>query len=557
MESGSPHSGNSIAPLIFRSLTSERRADRYSAVELIANPHQVIDLPTLRMLLIKAIADDYRAGKEDEQDDRDIADTRAWLLGVLGKISSGDAEATKVAIEHLDKDHEPNDWARYWTLEGLISGKNSQAAAAAKSVADDQHDLKLSMLATAYLGSLGDNKALRKIRAKLEDPETQWFVLRALRTVPLPATVASICKITDAPYNSDVTYDAIMALGQIPAGWNQATMAAQALSACIVKMRSAPWKDSMRAGAVIGLGNLKVESAAPLLIEELADDNPSVVREAARAAEKILGLKVLVLRVVEAASKRAAADGMDCYGRALRWLNREAAAEELAALMGSGTAAQQDVARVLLSELGGAVAYEKLRARTDSMKQYGEILEKTEEKVRELFEASVREAQNGFHLAVVMDAVVFFLGVLLVAGSAGFALFSSGDLSTWAGVGLSGGVGVLGVVYGVLISNPRRQVRESVDHLLRVKMVFLAYLRRLHQADQAYTRRLLDDERISVQEMTGFSDVVQHIMDDAVRQQLNTGTAEPILRLPIPDSSRAATGTPKVAAGVTPKEMPA
>jgi hypothetical protein len=226
------------------------------------------------------------------------------------------------------------------------------------------------------------------------------------------------------------------------------------------------------------------------------------------------------MRIVEAATKSGAAEA-DAYARALRWLKREAVAEELGTLMGTGKVQQQDMARLLLSELGGAVAFEKLRARTDAMKQYSDVLEKAEEKIRALFESSVLEAQKGFHLAVIMDAVVFGVGVILLLASAGYGLLETGDLAKWAGVGISGGIGVLGIVYGVLISNPRRQVRASVDHLMRVKMVFLAYLRRLHQADQAYTRRLLDDKPISVDEVKGFSDVVGSIMVDTILQQLD------------------------------------
>src|SRR5688500_17955625 len=124
-------------------------------------------------------------------------------------------------------------------------------------------------------------------------------------------------------------------------------------------MRGAPWKDGMRTGAITGLGNLEVESAAPLLVEELGDDNPAIVREAARALERVLGLGVAVTRVTEAAA-RADEGGLVAYGRALRWLNRDAVAEELEALMGAGAPRQQDAARSLLSELGGAVAFQKL-----------------------------------------------------------------------------------------------------------------------------------------------------------------------------------------------------
>jgi hypothetical protein len=53
-----------------------------------------------------------------------------------------------------------------------------------------------------------------------------------------------------------------------------------------------------------------------------------------------------------------------------------------------------------------------------------------------------------------------------------------------------------------------------------VKIVFLSYLRRLHQADQAYTRRLLDDEVVTVDEVKLFADLIGGIMDDTVQQQL-------------------------------------
>ena len=341
--------------------------------------------------------------------------------------------------------------------------------------------------------------------------------LRALRVVPLPATVRDLCRIVDDAEYPDETYDAIVALGNVPTDWPQSKQAAQSLSGCIEKFRRYPWKDGMRTGAIAGLGNLKVETVAGVLLDELVDDNPAIVREAARSMKKILGLNLTVARIAEAAVK-GGSGVIEAYGRALRWLNREQTAEELGNLMASGTVAQQDLARLLLSELGGTVAFEKLRARTDAMKQYNDLLEKTEQSVRLLFDRSVREAQNGFQLAVIMDVVIFALGVLLVVGSAGYALYLEGDLSSWAGVGVAGGVGVLGIIYGTLIANPRRQVRESVDHLMRLKITFLAYLRRLHQADQAYTRRLLDDKQLSLDEIRSFSNIVGDIMDTTLER---------------------------------------
>lgn len=152
------------------------------------------------------------------------------------------------------------------------------------------------------------------------------------------------------------------------------------------------------------------------------------------------------------------------------------------------------------------------------MKQYSDVLERAEEKIRDLFDRSIREAQNGFRLTTVMDTIVFALGVLLVVVSALYSLIRTGDLTSWAGVGLSGGLGVLGVLYGTLIANPRRQVRESVDHLMQLKVMFLAYLRRLHQADQAYARRMLDEKPLTIDEVSWFSEVVGEIMGSTMGQ---------------------------------------
>lgn len=509
-----------MATKVYEALIVQRLTDKYKAIELLNDKSMRIDRAVLRTLVMKAIRDEYYVGRETELDDADIAFTRSWLLNVLGHVANGDQDAMLVVRKHLKPSEEPNRWGRFWALEGLIAGGNPHVHEIAAQVAESrsEDDLLASTLATAYLASQKDIKSLKRIRDFLDADDKQWFALRALRVVPLPATVPDVCRIVDNAAYSDETYDAIMALGMIPNEWPQSKQAAQSLSGCIEKLRRSPWKDGMRTGAIAGLGNLKVETVAGVLLDELVDDNPAIVREAARSMRKILGLNVTVMRVAESAGK-GGTGAIEAYGRALRWLNREQTAEELGNLMATGTSAQQNLARLLLSELGGTVAFEKLRARTDAMKQYNDLLEKTEQSIRALFDRSVREAQNGFQLAVIMDVVIFALGVLLLMGSAGYALYLKGDLSSWAGVGVAGGVGVLGVIYGTLIANPRRQVRESVDHLMRLKITFLAYLRRLHQADQAYTRRLLDDKPLTLDEISSFSDIVGKIMDSTLERR--------------------------------------
>jgi len=525
---------------IAQALVSDRLRDKYQAIEALDECLHRLDestLGTLRSLLIKALREDFYAGRERELEDPSIAFTRSWLLSALARVSKGDDDVTDCVLKHFDAAYEENEWARYWALEGLIRGENPRLPRLAATLATRVEDPIVSMLATAYLGSQKDTKAIRRLRDALADGKTQWFALRALRVISLPAAVQDVCKVVDGGLYSDEMFDAVIALGAVPNDSSHAQSAAHSLVRCIVKLRGSPGKDGMRIGAIMSLGKLKADSAAPVLLDELLDDNPGVVREAVRSMERILGLRVAVGRIVEAATKRPA--GLDGYGRALGWLDRAAAAEELGALMVSGSVGQQELARKLLSELGGAAAFEKLRARTDAMKQYADVLERAEEGVRALFDRSVREAQNGFHVAVTMDVVVFALGIALLVVSAGYALAQGDNLSSWAGVGASGGVGLLGVLYGSLIAKPRQQVRQSVDHLMRLKITFLAYLRRLHQADQAYTRRMLDDERPSLEEVQGFSDVVERIMDSTLEQTEKLRRSPPRNARPV-DANEAA-----------------
>ena len=136
--------------------------------------------------------------------------------------------------------------------------------------------------------------------------------------------------------------------------------------------------------------------------------------------------------------------------------------------------------------------------------------------MRELFEGSILEARHGFTIATRMDVAVFILGMLLILSSAMVLLIGGKDLSTWVGIGITGGTGVLGVLYSLLIANPRQQVREAVDHLMHLKIVFLGYLRQLHQTDQAYTRRLLEDDVIGADDVAKYSAMVGTTMGDAI-----------------------------------------
>ena len=523
---------------IFNQIVHGRAAERNAASALLGDPAQEINRQLLRQRILDAVGGKFAPGQEELEQDDSIRWTRSWLVNTLGKICDGDAQAAAAVRRHLDPVYEQAYWVRFWAFESLIGTGAADLPELARRVSDDGEPL-MRMQALTLLATRGTPEEQRRARREIEaalvaevnpGPDgrveleevkraegLKWAALRALRVVPIASMFGPIQEIVSRGRNDDVTYDAIIALSAAPPGSPHADRAALALSEFVTRFRAHPWYDGMRTASLKALGRLKVESAAPLLVEELADENPAVAREAALALKGVVGIRTAAARVVEAASKADPARA-EALARALRWMERDAVVEELESVMVSGRPEHQEAARHLLSEMGGLAAMQKLRARTASIAQYSAEMEKAEEKVRNLFESTIDEARKGFRAAAWMDVIVFAAGLVLIVASAFTVLFREGSLNNWVGVGAAGATGVAGILYSLFVAKPRRQILEAVDHLMHIKLVFLAYLRQLHQVDQAYTRRLLEDRPLASDEAGQYSAMVEATMCNAVEQ---------------------------------------
>ena len=481
-----------------------------------------IDRDHLRHLVLDSLEGPFSVVNTGKDSRSAKAWARCWLLSTLGRIADDDQAAAQYVRRATAAANEPNYWARYWALESLVVTKADDLPALARQILPNEGEPLVQNLAQAILARGGDSPALEAIREGVSD--RHWATLRALRVVPIEEAVRPVCAIVTEPKFSDATYDSIVALGVIPADWSCAESAVTALIACIKECRRHPWWDSMRTKALHALSRLQSAEAEPIFISELSDSNPSIVYEAARALEKVAGVSRATARIVEAASQTGQ-EAIYQYANALRWMDRKEVVEELESLMLSGPPDQQNAARELLSEIGGRAAFEKLRARADTMRQHLETLEKTEQGIRELFDSSLLEARSGYRLSTVMDTIVFLLGIGLIVLS---AVLVFQDKETLAGLTATGGA--LSVLYNLFLANPRRRVQESVEHLMALKVIFLGYLRQLHQADKAYVRRFLDDSPLQPSEVREYSAIVTETMRGAVAQirrgSGKTGTEE-------------------------------
>ncbi|MFN0216602.1 MAG: hypothetical protein ACKVT2_20265 [Saprospiraceae bacterium] len=533
-------------------LTSGRISVREEILHRLETNSPPIDKGKLRSFLKTLLINDYPSPSLQNWEgvEKDVtSDARSWILSALGRLSKDDKETFSFVKDHLDQSKEPNGWVRYWALAGLVAGKVEDLPKLAQSLISTQDKL-VSSLAHAILAQKGEVENLKVVEKNLmmgpddfEYSDGPWPMLRALRIVPIDKTsvIENIFTILEKN-KTHIRYDAIVVLASLPPKKQYSRQVVQSLMNFLFKNRHSLY-DAERAKALIGLGNFSMdERSAPILIDELSDDSPTIVFEAARSLEKVLGAHTATLRLLEAASKTKG-DSLFKFANAFRSMNREAVVKELENVMLSGPEEFKEKAREFLSEVGGSQAFQILRTRYDAANKYIDVLEAAEAKVRTLFEESLVEARRGFKIATWMDLAVFIVGLLLIIISASQVFWKGESLDKWAGVGIAGGIGLLGVLYGILISNPRRQIRESVDHLMNLKIVFLAYLRQLHQADQAYTRRLLDSKEFMAEEVSSFSKMVETSMSNAVTQ-LSKLKHNDTPGTPKPDSNKS-TETPK------------
>jgi HEAT repeat protein len=470
----------------------------------------LIDRPYLRRLVLDGLRNEF--GLSASRDPKSAkAWTRCWLLSSLGRLSDGDRDAIGYLKEQLEHDAETNRWARYWGLEGLVTGKVAETDQIAKAIVVRNGDPLVTILAKTILASHGDLAMLEDVKQALEQ-EYRWRAIRALRVVPLEETIDTLIRLVRSDDINDDMYDAIVALGAVSPESSSTDSACHALIERVKLCRLHPWWDSLRSKALAALGCLRCPDAVPVLVAELSDSNPSIVSEAAHALEQILGTSVATERIVEAAAA-AGPQAVEQYAGALRWMNREQVVQALEELMTSGSDEEEQMAPLLLREIGGQAAFNKLRARADSARKHLALMEEAEKGIRDTFDSVLQEARSGYRVATYMDAATFLLGVGMLGLSAFLIVSGKETLGGFAGTG-----GALGVIYSLFFANPRTRVQGAVQHLMTMKIIFLAYLRQLHQADQAFVRRYLEEGTLDPVTLAAYSDLITNTMRNAIAQ---------------------------------------
>lgn len=177
---------------------------------------------------------------------------------------------------------------------------------------------------------------------------------------------------------------------------------------------------------------------------------------------------------------------------------------------------EKNITRILLTEMGGFTAINKLKENQDLREKYMQMTGNAQDKVESMFHTSITDAKNAFKISLYMNVTVFLIGMCLLSVSGFIAIFND-DEENWAGIGVSSGTGFLGVIYSLFINKPSRKIRKSTNHLMRLKVIFLGYLRELTQMDQTFSKQLLDPEPISQNTLLQYVSKINSAMNSALK----------------------------------------
>lgn len=427
------------------------------------------------------------------------ADVRAWLLSALGKTGEGDAESTTLLTKHANKEFEPSKYCRYWTLEGVATSNHSEKVNLA-TIAQNDEDEQVRYLAAAILAQSGDQASLEKFTIKDNRERDAKPITRALRVVLLDdrELLEWILELVKEGEFTDPTYDAIVALSKLKPSTKEADEATDSLIK-FARTHRWPMYDSMNCKAFTTLAVLGSKRAVPLLLEEVLNDNPLLVRRAAQSLEKLLGTQQACRQIIHEACGSGKPPSL--YADALRALPRGEVVNELQSQFSSDNSRKRDVATQLLTELGGIEAFDRLRALRRTSEEFLASQNQAEQQLAQSLDRTLVDARRGYRVVLRMDVALFSTGIALLAFGI-VVLLSSQDYVSKI---IAGSSSVAGLVVTILkwFQNIRNTIEPTTFRIQSLQTIQHGYLRQLRQIDQVFMQRLLDS-KVDQAEVTKF-----------------------------------------------------
>jgi hypothetical protein len=296
---------------------------------------------------------------------------------------------------------------------------------------------------------------------------------------------------------------------------------------------------------VIGVGG---EAGAGRVDEVVVQD---------RAGRSVLGveeppaecLKQIVARALERSGERESRAFMLDAVRRLE--GQQAAADLLRTEMGSEDRARAKAAEELLVDLGGWAAVQRLRERRTTLEDLDKLLKDSEKVVRDSFDSTMRHAKTSFQFAMLVNALIVAVGVVLIGVAISQVIGNPDRLSSWL---LPGAAGVFGILANQFFNDPRRNAQEDLRALMNVNVIFLGFIRKVNQIDATFKHAYMEEAHFNT---TNLAETVGEL-EGAVQRTLQASQAylAPPSRDPRDSQKRAAREAKQAEETTTAPETP-
>jgi HEAT repeat protein len=244
----------------------------------------------------------------------------------------------------------------------------------------------------------------------------------------------------------------------------------------------------------------------------LEDDDAEIRQRAAKAlaGEKVLGdegaIKFIIEHLLLEETEKLASEDEPTrryskYIEALREIDSKLAAQVLSEYLLHPDPDRTKRAARALTELGGEAASRTLQAqRAIAVNTYTKLLGEADDRIMQQFESLMRRAQMAFTMSMGMHGIIFFLGIVTLVASIYTAL-GQGFEGYLRFIGGVGSIGSLGVLVFLFYRDPLKNIRSSVNNLVKVNVVFLGYIRRINQIDATFKQLFFDTAGFDIEKM--------------------------------------------------------
>jgi HEAT repeat protein len=427
---------------------------------------------------------------------------RCWSISGLAAINRPDT--AKAVADHIDPVKEPYEWARYWAVVAIAKmAPPNVADLLAKARKDDRPLVKAAAL--RLLVDSGDDDCADELLDMARDQQ-EWQtrhaackVLRRRRGLqPLSEILErKVFSVLEYVLNNpaewmEVQFQAAQALGDLE---HRRLDAIKALGRALEENH----EDWVRRACVGALKQINTPETKAALLYALKDGDAEIRVRAAQALSQVLGAADAVGYIVEHLLQEKTPPRE--YLSALRGIDGEKAAAILSDHLLHPDPDIAARAGRALAELGGEAAVRTLQAqRTKALDTYTKLLGDADKQIMTQFDLLMSRARYAFSMSMVMHAVIFSVGVLMLGVGLYFALY--GGFETFQRyIGAGAAATSLGTLLALFYRDPLKNIRQSVTRLMQVNVIFLGYMRQINQTDATFKQLFLVSSGFGVAQM--------------------------------------------------------